>query len=67
MSLVIGPGFQSWIAEHQATPISDELWFTKEQSMLLVKAADAQGTTQTYQLIYNKLTNEIFPFVQATL
>lgn len=65
--LVIGPGFQQWIADHQATPISDEIWFTREQSMIFAKAADANGVTQTYQLVYNKLTNEIFPFVAASL
>jgi hypothetical protein len=66
--LVVGPGFQNWIDSHQATPRSDEMYFSSEMSVIEVEWADAQGQKQKGLLYYNKLTNEInlAPFVQAT-
>ena len=65
--LNIGPGFEQWIADHQATPISDEMYFSVEMSTCMVKVADSSGNPLAVLLMYNKLTNEIFPFAQATL
>ena len=65
--LTIGPGFQEWITEHQATPESDELFFSSELSTVMVRVAAADGSDVRMLLFYNKLTNTITPFVQATL
>lgn len=65
--LTIGPGFQQWIADHQATPKSDERWISDEHSICLVAVADAAGQEQNVLLLYNKLTNETIPFEQADL
>lgn len=65
--LVIGPGFQTWIDEHQATPLSNEIYFSREMSTVMVRVADQSGAPVHMLLFYNKLTNEVIPFVQATL
>lgn len=67
--LSIGPGFETWIVDHQATPLSDEIYFSSEMSTVMVEWADAQGQKQKGLLFYNKLTNEInvVPFALATL
>ena len=65
--LIIGPGFEQWIADHQATPVSNELWFSAEMSCCMVEISDAQGQKQKVMLYYNKLTNEVVPFYQATV
>lgn len=67
MALVIGPGFQQWIADHQATPKSDEVDLTVEQTCCIVAVADSNGVTQNVMLVYNKPTNEVIPFEQADL
>ncbi len=67
MTLAIGPGFEQWIADHQATPETDELFFSAELSCIMVSVADSSGATVKMLLYYNKMTNEIVPFVQATL
>lgn len=65
--LVIGEGFQTWIAEHQATPLSDELYFNSEISLVQVRAADSDGSPVKGFLWYNKMTNEVDwdPFAKA--
>lgn len=63
--LVIGPGFQAWIDAHQGTPLSDELYFSREMSCMMVRIS-VTGP-ETVLLFYNKLTNEVVPFVAATL
>lgn len=64
--LIIGPGFQQWITDHQATPLSDEQYFSAEFSCMLTRVS-SNGADTTMLLLYNKMTNEIVPFVQATL
>lgn len=66
--LSIGPGFQAWIESHQATPLSDEMYFSSEMSTIQVEWADAQGQKQQGLLFYNKLVNTInlVPFALAT-
>jgi hypothetical protein len=66
MALTIGPGFLDWIAQHQATPKSNETYFSSEMSVILVETSNAAGDKVNELLLYNKLTNEIVPFVQAT-
>jgi len=65
--LVIGPGFQQWITDHQATPLSDELYWSSEMSAMMVRVADSSGNPVHVLLMYNKLSNEVIPFVQGTL
>lgn len=67
MALSIGSGFEQWIADHQATPKSDEVDLTSEQTCCIVAVADSAGNTQNVMLVYNKPTNEIIPFEQADL
>jgi hypothetical protein len=66
MGLNIGPGFQDWIDQNHATPKSNETYFSSEMSVILVETSNAAGAKVNELLLYNKLTNEIVPFVQAT-
>jgi hypothetical protein len=64
--LLIGPGFQEWLDSHQATPVSNELYFSQEMSTLMARVS-VGGQDSHVLLFYNKLSNEVVPFVQATL
>lgn len=64
--LIIGPGFQQWIDEHQGTPLSNELYFSEEMSCMMVQISIG-GKDAHILLFYNKLTNIVIPFVEATL
>jgi hypothetical protein len=66
MALTIGPGFLDWNAQHKATPKSNERYCSSEMSVILVETSNAAGDKVNELLLYNKLTNEIVPFVQAT-
>ena len=65
-SLVIGEGFQDWIDSHQGTPESDEMYLNTEMRCMLVRISE-NGQDVRVWLIYNAMTNQVIPFVQATL
>lgn len=47
MGLAIGSGLQAWIQQHQATPLSDEVFFSPDNnfSAVVVQVANSEGTT----------------------
>lgn len=66
MGLSIGDGFQDWIAEHQATPESDEMPWNAEMKCMIARISQ-DGQDVRVMLLYNAMTNSVIPFVQATL
>lgn len=59
MALSIGPGFQEWIDSNQATPLSNEMYFSAEMSLIQVQVAGSDGSPVVGMLWYNKLTNTV--------
>jgi len=61
MALTLGLGFQNWITANNATPLSNEQYFTPDMSVAQVQVADANGNPVKKLLVYNKLTNTVDP------
>lgn len=61
MALSIGPGLVAWIAQHQATPLSDEQYLPPDfgVSAVAIQIANAQGQPVRTLLGYDKATGTI--------